>query len=230
MAETWSLLRTGLRSAAENMAIDEVLLQSAAGRGVPVLRFYGWREPAASFGYFQRYADVERMTALRPLVRRPTGGGLVPHDADWTYSLVFPPAHQWYALKAIESYERLHDWVKKALIACGIAADLAQMARKTIPGQCFAGPEQFDVVWEGRKLAGAAQRRTRQGLLIQGSLQPPNQDSRDEWENAMCKTATMEWGVRWEDIDLTPELQQHVKRLIGAKYALREYNERRHGQ
>ena len=47
-------------------------------------RFYAWLEPAATFGYFQRFAEVERMTLLRPLLRRPTGGGLVPHAADWT--------------------------------------------------------------------------------------------------------------------------------------------------
>src|SRR5687768_2182690 len=78
--ETWHILRTGNRSAAQNMAMDDALLQSAPELGRPVLRFYGWSEPAASFGYFQRYSEVEKLTHLRPLVRRPTGGGLVPHD------------------------------------------------------------------------------------------------------------------------------------------------------
>src|SRR5436305_10194353 len=96
---TWYLLRTGARPAAENMAVDEVLLESAASFTRPVLRFYGWSEAAASFGYSQRYDEIARLTCLRPLVRRPTGGGLVPHDADWTYSLVFPPSAAWYSLK-----------------------------------------------------------------------------------------------------------------------------------
>src|SRR4051812_8587196 len=102
--EGWLLLRSPAGSAALNMAIDEMLLLNAAKIGKPALRFYSWSEPAASFGYFQRYADVSRATALHPLVRRPTGGGIVPHDRDWTYSLVFPPSHSWYRLKAIESY------------------------------------------------------------------------------------------------------------------------------
>src|SRR5262249_11796081 len=79
-----------------------------------ILRFYSWSEPAASFGYFQKYAEVGKMTLLRPLVRRPTGGGLVPHDADWTYSAVFPPTDAWYELKAIESYRCIHEWIRMA--------------------------------------------------------------------------------------------------------------------
>src|SRR5436190_21177439 len=76
------ILRTGPRSAAENMALDEALLHSVAIPRKPVLRFYSWSEPAASFGYFQKYKEIERLTQLRPLVRRPTGGGLVPHNRD----------------------------------------------------------------------------------------------------------------------------------------------------
>jgi len=223
---TWYLLENGAHSAAANMAIDEALLVSCAKAGAPILRFYGWSEPAASFGYFQHYADVERMTALRLLVRRPTGGGLVPHDADWTYSLVFPPEHAWYALKAIESYKRLHEWVQKALQECGLTTDLAAAANKSAPGQCFAGPEQFDVVWKGRKLAGAAQRRTRNGLLIQGSIQPPAGGDRKQWEAAMCGIAVKDWGVAWRPLEMSSDVARHVDALE-AKYGGAEYNRRR---
>src|SRR5688500_19908477 len=87
----WNLLRTGNRTASWNMALDEALLEQSSAIGGPILRLYGWAERAATFGYSQRYREVAEWTALRPLIRRPTGGGLVPHDADWTYSLVFPP-------------------------------------------------------------------------------------------------------------------------------------------
>jgi len=86
----WLLLNSGRCGSTFNMAMDEALLEAMPRFGQPVLRFYGWSEPAATFGYFQKFAEVERLTKLRPLIRRPTGGGLVPHDADWTYSLVFP--------------------------------------------------------------------------------------------------------------------------------------------
>src|SRR5690348_2057601 len=88
---------------AVNMAWDEVLLETMPSSRTPVMRFYSWTSPAASFGYFQKYSEVERVTLLRPLVRRPTGGGIVPHDADWTYSLAFPAGHPWYSLTAVES-------------------------------------------------------------------------------------------------------------------------------
>src|SRR6266850_8317909 len=97
---SWFFLQSGPGQFAFNMALDEALLQAMPRLGKPVLRFYSWSEPAASFGYFQRYADAANAISLRPLVRRPTGGGMVPHDGDWTYSLVFPPAHSWYVLKA----------------------------------------------------------------------------------------------------------------------------------
>ena len=77
VAHPWYLLASGAGDCAFNMALDEALLQAAPRQGQAVLRFYGWTEPAASFGYFQKYAEIERLTQLCPLVRRPTGGGLV---------------------------------------------------------------------------------------------------------------------------------------------------------
>ena len=68
------LLNSGKCSAAFNMALDEALLDSVSRLEKPVLRFYGWTEPAATFGYFQKYEEVERATLLRPLVRRPPAG------------------------------------------------------------------------------------------------------------------------------------------------------------
>src|SRR5216117_2340483 len=99
----WYLLRSGPCAPDFNMALDESLLQAMPRLGKAALRFYGWIQPAASFGYFQKYHIVEQMTTLRPLVRRPTAGGLVPHDSDWTYSLTFPAYHEWYGFSATES-------------------------------------------------------------------------------------------------------------------------------
>src|SRR5690349_16177933 len=92
----WRVLHSGVGASCFNMALDEALLESIPQLAFPLLRFYGWMEPAASFGYFQKYEDIVNSTLLRPLVRRPTGGGLVPHEADWTYSVIFPPSHKWY--------------------------------------------------------------------------------------------------------------------------------------
>ena len=183
---SWLLLNSGKCDAAFNMALDEALLEDVSRLGKPVLRFYGWTEPAATFGYFQKFSEVEAATPLRPLIRRPTGGGIVPHDADWTYSAVFPPGHEWHSLKAEESYRRIHDWLRLAFAELKMETELAPDCKKSLPGQCFAGHEKFDLLWHGKKIAGAAQRRNKSGLLIQGSVQPPAVSiSRGDWERAM---------------------------------------------
>ena len=223
----WQLLNSGPTPSADNMAWDEALLEAAPRLGRPVLRFYSWTEPAATFGYFQKFADVQRMTNLRPLIRRPTGGGLVPHDSDWTYSLAFPHGDPWHKLKAVESYRRVHEWIQSAFALAGLATGLAPCCRKEAPGQCFIGAEQFDVLWQGRKIAGAAQRRTRDGLLIQGSIQPPAGSSRSEFEKSFCDAARQQWGDEWQALEVSSALTERVAELARAKYSRQDYNERR---
>jgi lipoate-protein ligase A len=224
----WLLLRQAGNAADYNMALDEALLQSAPETGQPVLRFYGWLERAASFGYSQKFADVQKLTRLRPLVRRPTGGGLVPHDADWTYSLIFPPGHFWHRFKAVESYRRAHEWVRDAFAKMGVATTLSPASQKEIPGQCFAGAEKDDVLWQGRKIAGAAQRRTRGGLLIQGSVQPPPTGlAREKWEGAMCDIARERFGIQWNPLQIGPDAENLAEELRGVKYSQKSYNQGR---
>ncbi|MFO1488618.1 MAG: lipoate--protein ligase family protein [Verrucomicrobiota bacterium] len=224
----WLLLHSGLCAPAFNMALDDALLEAMPRLQTPVLRFYGWTEPAATFGYFQKIAEVEAATLLRPLIRRPTGGGIVPHDADWTYSLAFPTNHAWYELKATESYERVHEWIRDAFASLGVATDLAPCCKKTSPGQCFAGHEKSDVLWRGKKIAGAAQRRSREGLLIQGSVQPPPVAlKRAAWETAMCAVGAERWGgvgAAWA-ADLL--LARRAEELIREKYSVAGYNQKR---
>lgn len=230
--ETWFLLHSGAAPAALNMAVDETLLLHVPQLNQPVLRFYSWNEPAASFGYFQRCAEVSCATPLRPLVRRPTGGGIVPHDNDWTYSLAFPPSHPWYALKAVESYRRIHDWVRAAFEQMGVAAALApgrgaEVVSASSAGQCFSGAEQFDVLLRDRKIAGAAQRRTRDGLLIQGSIQPPGGLQRSSWEAALCDRAATQWQVQWRNWSWPANLERSARQLALTKYSSAAFTHRR---
>ncbi len=227
------MLNSGKCDAAFNMALDEALLEAAARLGRPVLRFYGWTEPAATFGYFQKYADVERATPQRPLIRRPTGGGIVPHDADWTYSLVFPPGHEWHALKAEASYRRVHEWIQFAFAKLNVATELAPHSQKSAIRNpqsaigCFAGYEKFDLLWRGRKIAGAAQRRNKFGLLIQGSVQPPESLARTDWEQAMSKVARAKWTVKWSDFAPDAALRERAEFLTAQKYSRPAYNSKR---
>jgi lipoate-protein ligase A len=228
MSETWLLLQSGPGDSAWNMALDEALLERSAEIARPVLRFYSWKEAAASFGYFQRHAEVSGATRLRPLVRRPTGGGLVPHDRDWTYSLVFPPEHSWYALTAVDSYRRVHEWLQSAFARVGVATELSPCCRREIPGQCFAGAERSDLLWQGRKIAGAAQRRARRGLLIQGSVQPPpTGTAKADWQKAVCDQAHFAWNVNWVPLELGSDLLGRAAELADQRYRRDEYNQKR---
>jgi lipoate-protein ligase A len=227
-AMNWVLLNSGKGEAAFNMALDEALLETVSQLGKPVLRFYGWTEPAATFGYFQKFAEVEHATLLRPLIRRPTGGGIVPHDADWTYSAVFPPNHEWHLLKAEESYRRIHEWIQSAFAKLKVATELASCCKKSAPGECFAGYEKFDLLWHGKKSAGAAQRRNKCGLLIQGSVQPPSISlARGDWENAMLEAAQDQFKAGWNGFLPDVKLRARAEALAGEKFSKDSFNRKR---
>jgi lipoyl(octanoyl) transferase len=163
------------RLAAINMAIDEALLENA---NVPIIRFYQWDHPALSFGYFGRFADVAQQK--RDLVRRWTGGGMVFHGEDLTYAIVIPSSDPAFQESSMSIYEKVHRVLCNALLENDERAELVTEttlnAQRSTPNAqfadaCFANPVRADVILNGQKVAGAAQRRTRRGLLHQGSIQ-----------------------------------------------------------
>lgn len=159
---------TATRSAAMNMAVDEALLEQAKR---PLLRFYRWDHAALSFGYFGKFEDVAEYAAERDLVRRWTGGGIVFHGEDLTYTVVIPATAEVFAESSTSIYAAIHLALRDALVASGNPAELATAAAPDITEACFAKPVIADVMLDGRKVAGAAHRRTRRGLLHQGSIQ-----------------------------------------------------------
>jgi lipoate-protein ligase A len=151
--------------AAANMAIDESLLRHAQA---PVLRLYGWEEACVSIGYFQKTSVVP---AEASFVRRYTGGGLVAHGKDLTYTLVLPADHPLTAAGTLPSYRVIHEGVASALRAVGVGCRLATAQPKKDHASCFLKPVPADVLDpKGNKLAGAAQRRTTQGCLAHGAI------------------------------------------------------------
>jgi lipoate-protein ligase A len=168
-----------LYSAAMNMAIDEALLESAA---VPSIRFYRWQSPALSFGYFGKFSDVTIYAGERDLVRRWTGGGIVFHGDDLTYSIVLRSSDPAFRESSMTIYEKIHRALADTLNGIGEQAVVAgggdaggvlatKAAVRPSGDNCFANPVRADVMVDRRKVAGAAQRRTRRGLLQQGSIQ-----------------------------------------------------------
>ena len=152
----------------------------------------------------------------------------MPHDRDWTYSVAFPTTHEWYSTAAVESYRRIHDWIRSAFARLDVTVQLAPTAIKAQPGQCFVGCERFDVLWRGRKIAGAAQRRRRDGLLIQGSVQPVDGAMRRaEWEKAMCLVGEADRGITWESMPRDKALEERAGELSTFKYSQEAFNRKR---
>ncbi len=156
------------REGPEAMAVDEWLLATAS---CPVLRVYGWAGQWASLGYFGKICEAREAYPGLDLVRRWTGGGMVDHRHDWTYTLVIPQGEALANMRGGASYEKIHGKLAGVLQREGVPCRLSAGEGETGETRCFENPVGFDLVApDGRKLAGAGQRRSRAGLLHQGSV------------------------------------------------------------
>ena len=172
------LLPIRTAGAAENMALDFLLLQRYPETAAPRFRHYEWRGPAFTFGYSQKMEFVRANLPVGEtfdLCRRPTGGGIVDHRHDWTYALVLPRGHALYDERAPQSYRIVHECLAAALVALGQPATVKTECDpgESGPGICFQRAELYDVInpQTRRKIAGAAQKRNKHGLLFQGSIE-----------------------------------------------------------
>jgi len=208
-------------SAATNMSVDEALLESEK---IPIIRFYRWRSSALSFGYFVKFSDVAIYAAERDLVRRWTGGGIVFHGDDLTYSIVIPASDPAFDESSIAIYEKIHRGLADALNEAGGRAvvagcvdpggiALARTAGVIAPGyNCFANPVRADVMIDGRKIAGAAQRRTRRGLLQQGSIQG------FVMETDLAQKFAQALSANCSPFEINEEILQRAQELAQQKY------------
>lgn len=173
----WRVILDGPRPPAVNMALDEAIMSRVAiGAAPPTLRFYGWDRPAVSLGYHQVPAKVLDLDAVAArgltVVTRPTGGRAVLHGEDLTYSVALRATGSW-AASVTHSYRILSEALRNGFLHAGIDVDLARgSAGHLRPGPlpCFASTARYELVWNGKKLVGSAQRRMRGGLLQQGSI------------------------------------------------------------
>lgn len=155
------------RHGPEQMACDEALCESVSE---PVLRVFRWAAPWCSAGYFSSWQEAGGVRPDLPLCRRWTGGGVVVHENDFTFALVAPKNSPWSSLRPAESYRVLHEALADALRESGTDAGIFSGTGSSA-AQCFVAPAQHDVIGNGTKLAGGAQKRTRTALLHQGSVQ-----------------------------------------------------------
>jgi len=175
----WEIVDTGSASAQENMRIDAQLLDALAMRTKPILHFYEWKSPSATYGYFTdpaKHLDLEKTRSLGiELAQRSTGGGIIFHLWDFAFSVLVPATHSAFSINTLENYAFVNQAVLRALQnflgkslelipTDGVAYD------ESCQQFCMAKPTKYDVMLGARKAAGAAQRRTKQGFLHQGSI------------------------------------------------------------
>ncbi len=210
------------RSGPEAMAVDEWLLENAT---LPVLRTYRWLGDWVSIGYFGMLPEAQAHFPELEIVRRWTGGGTVDHRADWTYTLVIPRSESLANLRGGESYREIHNALAETLRVEGISVRASDEVEETGSGLCFENPVQHDLVGANDlKIAGAGQRRTRDGLLHQGSVAAQcsgDIDFQKRSEN-LASAIAKEWENFVPLIDM-----EKIGPMISGRYGCAEWTNRR---
>ena len=175
------IIQSGFADAATNMATDEALFISyKEGISRPTLRLYGWRPASLSIGCFQNPREVLDLengaTCGISFVRRPTGGGIIFHHHELTYSLVLAQTDIGLSKHVKESFEKITSFLITAYQTLGVQASFAkEFNEKSIPNEkradfCFSRNEDYDILIQGKKIGGNAQKRRKNIILQHGSI------------------------------------------------------------
>ncbi|MFA5114351.1 MAG: lipoate--protein ligase family protein [Candidatus Margulisiibacteriota bacterium] len=175
----WQLIVSPAQPGLINMEFDLQLYRDyEQGKIAPTLRIYSWKPACITLGHSQKIEaeiEIERAAALGwDVVKRPTGGGIVFHnEAEVTYSLVMDKDDPQLPKGLVPAYKKISEAVVSALKSLGANAEI-KATRDPRPATrdalCFSYPAEYEVVAQGRKLVGSAQKRGRKALLQQGSI------------------------------------------------------------
>ena len=245
------LISIATGGAAENMAIDQALLESVTRSGVPVLRFYQWSSPTLSLGYFQsvetRVDHAE--SADIACVRRATGGGAIVHDRELTYSISIPvPAGQ--AGPRFDLYRLTHAAIADSLACIGASAvphrltgsDSSEEANSA-KFLCFQRRTAEDLIVSGYKVLGSAQRKNRTAVLQHGSLllqssayapQLPGisdlvskQVVPEEIASLIVQCLTVRLGLQWQTDGISPQERSDAELISAERFGGLTWTNRR---
>ncbi|KIL45965.1 lipoate--protein ligase family protein [Jeotgalibacillus campisalis] len=181
--ETWRFIDSGNASPAYNMALDEALLDwHSEGKIPPTIRFYGWNPATLSIGYFQNVQKEIKMDEVKRLglgfVRRPTGGRGVLHEHELTYSVIVSEDHPAMPKTVTEAYRVISEGILHGFRFLGLdayfsvptTADEKNQLKNPRSSVCFDAPSWYELVVEGKKVAGSAQTRQKGVILQHGSI------------------------------------------------------------
>lgn len=176
----WRLIRTSAASGAWNMAVDESLLEAVeAGTSLPILRLYRWQPATLSLGYGQRGPGQVNPAACRrygiDVVRRITGGRAVLHDREMTYAVVAPQKGGVFPGGILENYRVIAQPLLTLFRRIGIDGQLVSGKQRlgshpSASGVCFTMPSSYEIVYDGHKLTGGAQKHQGSAFLQHGSV------------------------------------------------------------
>ncbi|WP_010287867.1 lipoate--protein ligase family protein [Kurthia massiliensis] len=183
MTTTWNFINSGACSPSYNMALDEALLKwHGQGELPPIIRFYEWAPATLSIGYFQRAHRDINFDQLHKLnlgfVRRPTGGRAVLHEHELTYSIIVSEDYPNMPKTVTEAYRVLSEGLLKGFQNLGFdayfsvpeTAEEKEALQKPKSAVCFDAPSWYELVVEGRKVAGSAQTRQAGVILQHGAI------------------------------------------------------------
>ena len=179
----WHYINSGKCSASYNMALDEALLEwHSKGEIGPVLRFYEWAPATLSIGYFQNVSKEIDMTQVEKhglgFVRRPTGGRGVLHEHELTYSVIVTEDYPNMPETVTEAYRVISGGLLEGFRNLGLDAyfsipeteEQRQGLKKPQSAVCFDTPSWYELVVEGKKVAGSAQTRQKGVILQHGAI------------------------------------------------------------
>ncbi len=176
----WKHIDTGIRNASANMALDAALLADLKDEEDAILHLYDWEGDAATYGHFidpEKFLNMESVSrSSLDLARRPTGGGIIFHNCDLAFSVLIPSTHPNFSINPLENYAFVNTRVIWAIgqmidLSAELLPEEAQPLDSNCKSFCMAKPTKYDVMIQGKKVGGAAQRKTRDGFLHQGSIQ-----------------------------------------------------------
>jgi len=165
------------------MALDEALLDwHSEGLIPPVIRFYEWNPATLSIGYFQtveKEIDIEAVKRLGlGFVRRPTGGRGVLHEHELTYSVIVTESYPSMPATVTEAYRVISEGLLLGFQNLGLNAyfsvpntdEQKENLKNPKSAVCFDAPSWYELVVEGKKVAGSAQTRQKGVILQHGAI------------------------------------------------------------
>lgn len=176
---SWKIIDTGARSAAANMELDSALLSDLKDEKDSILHLYDWEKDAATYGHFVNPQTLLNLSAVKKnnldLARRPTGGGIIFHNCDLAFSVLVPATSPWFSHNPLDNYAFINHrvvWAIEQIL--NVKAELLPEENLPLDSHCrnfcMAKPTKYDVMIQGKKIGGAAQRKTKHGFLHQGSI------------------------------------------------------------